>query len=137
MEKGSIPKGAKKKGGELPDRVEQALLFRDHKDKFKEQAYWSGVSHADDDACAWSQSFNWGNQGSWKPLSFTLPASSGTTTTKFRFYYDTIDGCCGPSPSSTRRGSPTSTSSRKTCWCSPRTRATASSCATSASRTRA
>ncbi len=53
---------AKKQGGDLPDRVEQAVLFKDHRDKFKREAYWSNTQHADDSSYAWYQGFNNGDQ---------------------------------------------------------------------------
>jgi len=54
---------AKSLGGDLPDRVEQALMFRDHKDLFKEDWYWSNTQHAGDASCAWCQNFYYGGQG--------------------------------------------------------------------------
>ncbi len=56
---------AKEQGGDLPNRVEQALLFDQHKDKFEERAYWSNTQHASDSSYAWSQLFSYGSQGSW------------------------------------------------------------------------
>lgn len=53
---------AKKLGGDLPDRVEQALLFRDHRDQFKRDWYWSNTQLADASGCAWFQSFGYGDQ---------------------------------------------------------------------------
>ena len=49
-------------GGDLPDRVEQALLFRDHKAAFKETWYWSNTQHADYADYAWCQNFSHGHQ---------------------------------------------------------------------------
>lgn len=54
---------AKKRGGDLPDRVEQALLFRDHRDEFKRDWYWSNTQLADDSDYAWCQNFGSGDQG--------------------------------------------------------------------------
>lgn len=54
---------AKKAGGDLPDRVEQALLFRDHRDEFKRDWYWSNTQRAGDAGCAWNQGFGYGAQG--------------------------------------------------------------------------
>lgn len=51
---------AKKQGGDLPDRVEQALLFRDHKDKFKPSWYWSNTPYAGLADYAWIQDFYYG-----------------------------------------------------------------------------
>jgi len=49
-------------GGDLPDRVEQALLFKHHKDQFKPDWYWSNTQHASDASYAWSQDFYHGTQ---------------------------------------------------------------------------
>jgi hypothetical protein len=57
---------AKKAGGDLPDRVEQALLFRDHKSEFKQDAYWSNTQHAGYSAYAWGQYFSYGDQDYWR-----------------------------------------------------------------------
>jgi len=64
---------AKKKGGDLPDRVEQDLLFKHLKAKFKPAAYWSNTPYAGDDAYAWLQNFLSGNQGYW-PKGLALRA---------------------------------------------------------------
>jgi hypothetical protein len=53
---------AKKRGGDLPDRVEQALLFRDHRDEFKRDWYWSNTPSGGAAYFAWGQNFNYGNQ---------------------------------------------------------------------------
>lgn len=53
---------AKKRGGDLPDRVEQALLFRDHRDEFKRNWYWSNTPYAGDAGYAWGQYFTYGYQ---------------------------------------------------------------------------
>jgi hypothetical protein len=53
---------AKKRGGDLPDRVEQAVLYRDHKDKFQNNWYWSNTQYAGNDAYAWLQGFSLGCQ---------------------------------------------------------------------------
>ncbi len=49
-------------GGDLPDRVEQALLFATMKDQFKESAYWSNTQHAANSGFAWCQNFGYGYQ---------------------------------------------------------------------------
>lgn len=56
---------AKKQGGDLPNRVEQALLFDKLKDRFKERAYWSNTQHASGSDYAWSQHFLSGDQHYW------------------------------------------------------------------------
>lgn len=53
---------AKSIGGELPDRVEQALLFKSMKNEFKEEAYWSCETHANNTGWAWYQNFYIGGQ---------------------------------------------------------------------------
>lgn len=53
---------AKEQGGDLPDRVEQALLFRDHRDEFKRDWYWSNTPYERDSGCAWYQGFDYGYQ---------------------------------------------------------------------------
>ena len=49
-------------GGDLPDRVEQALLFACMKDEFKPNWYWSNTQHASDSSYAWFQYFDNGYQ---------------------------------------------------------------------------
>ena len=39
----------------------------------------------------------WTPQKLWQTVTVTVPATLGTATTRLRFLYDTIDGCCGPS----------------------------------------
>lgn len=53
---------AKKAGGDLPDRIEQAALFARHKDKFEQRAYWSNTQLAGAAGYAWCQGFGWGDQ---------------------------------------------------------------------------
>ena len=49
-------------GGQLPDRVESALLFSCMKDDFKEEAYWTCETHTGNAEWAWYQRFNNGTQ---------------------------------------------------------------------------
>lgn len=49
-------------GGTLPNRVEQALLYASHRDKFAQRAYWSCEQYAEDVGYAWSQLFSSGTQ---------------------------------------------------------------------------
>ena len=56
---------AKKQGGDLPDRVEQAMLFRDHRKLFQQRAYWSNTTNADFSGSAWGQYFSYGGQSYW------------------------------------------------------------------------
>lgn len=53
---------AKSLGGDLPNRVEQALLFATLKDQFKKDRYWSNTLYASDASYAWCQHFSYGNQ---------------------------------------------------------------------------
>ena len=55
-------KWAESIGGQLPTRKEQALLFANVPELFKEEAYWSGEPYAGDESYAWYQNFNNGNQ---------------------------------------------------------------------------
>ena len=55
----SAMKWAASIGGDLPNRVEQALLFATAKDEFKAAAYWSNVSES---GWAWYQYFDIGTQ---------------------------------------------------------------------------
>jgi hypothetical protein len=49
------------KDGELPNRVESALLFQLAKDEFEAEAYWTREPGSDD-AWAWYQHFGYGYQ---------------------------------------------------------------------------
>lgn len=54
---------AAEKGGTLPNRFEQALLFAHHKDAFeKKDWYWSDAQHASNADFAWCQGFSNGTQ---------------------------------------------------------------------------
>lgn len=50
-------------GGELPDRVESALLFATMKDEFEEAWHWTREARASDSGSAWFQYFSGGGQG--------------------------------------------------------------------------
>jgi len=54
---------ARKAGGDLPTRAEQALLYANLKKEFKPNWYWSGEQSADYSDYAWCQGFNNGSQG--------------------------------------------------------------------------
>lgn len=54
---------AKKQGGELPTRQEQALLYANAKEHFQREWYWSNETHADYPDDAWIQYFGYGDQG--------------------------------------------------------------------------
>ncbi len=49
-------------GGDLPDRVEQALMFAIIKDQFKPEWHWSNTQHVSDSDYAWGQYFYDGTQ---------------------------------------------------------------------------
>ena len=49
-------------GGQLPDRVESALLYSCMKDEFKEEAYWTCETHTGNAEWAWGQGFSRGYQ---------------------------------------------------------------------------
>lgn len=53
---------AKSLGGDLPNRIEQAMLFAHFKDQFQKDWYWSNTSVDGYDASAWYQYFDYGHQ---------------------------------------------------------------------------
>jgi hypothetical protein len=53
---------ATERGGELPTRREQSLLFANLKDGFESAWYWSGERHEENSGWAWYQSFGYGGQ---------------------------------------------------------------------------
>lgn len=53
---------AKSIGGNLPSRIEQAMLFAYHHDAFKPTWYWSNEQHAANSGYAWYQLFDGGSQ---------------------------------------------------------------------------
>jgi hypothetical protein len=57
---------AKSIGGDLPTRIEQAMLWANHRDQFQEDWYWSNETYEHDSASAWFQYFNYGYQGSYR-----------------------------------------------------------------------
>jgi hypothetical protein len=64
---------AKSIGGDLPTRVEQALLWERARDQFKKDWYWSKEAHHTDSSYAWYQLFLSGGQGSY-PKYYELRA---------------------------------------------------------------
>jgi len=60
---------AKSIGGDLPDRVEQALFFKHLPDQFQKDWYWSNTQHASDSGCAWGQYFDDGYQDDYHEIS--------------------------------------------------------------------
>ncbi|MBR8221262.1 DUF1566 domain-containing protein [Burkholderia ambifaria] len=53
---------AAERGGELPTRREQSLLFANLKGEFEERAYWSAEAHDSESGWAWFQYVNYGLQ---------------------------------------------------------------------------
>jgi hypothetical protein len=55
---------AKSIGGDLPNRIEQAMLWAAHRDQFQQYAYWSNEQDDDPEYAgwAWYQRFNNGIQ---------------------------------------------------------------------------
>ena len=53
---------AKSIGGDLPDRIEQSMLFAHLKDRFKSTGYWSNTQYAAYADYAWYQLFDLGIQ---------------------------------------------------------------------------
>ena len=56
---------AKKKGAELPSRIDMLVLFERAKDKFEKTWYWTGQEYAGTADYAWIQYFSNGGQGSY------------------------------------------------------------------------
>jgi len=54
---------AKRIGGDLPNRIEQAMLWANHRDQFKRDWYWSNEIHHSESSWAWYQDFTGGSQG--------------------------------------------------------------------------
>ena len=57
---------AKSIGGDLPNRIEQAMLWANHHDQFKQDWYWSNEIHHSESRWAWYQRFGSGLQTSSK-----------------------------------------------------------------------
>ena len=53
---------AKSIGGDLPTRIEQAMLWANHRDQFKKDWYWSNEIHHAESGWAWYQYFGLGYQ---------------------------------------------------------------------------
>ena len=61
-------------GGDLPNRIEQAMLYATAADEFKKDAYWSNTKHASDSDYAWSHVFVIGYQHGYSFTSLKLRA---------------------------------------------------------------
>jgi len=53
---------AKSIGGDLPNRIEQSMLWANHRDQFQEDWYWSNETYERNPAYAWCQTFDNGRQ---------------------------------------------------------------------------
>ena len=53
---------AKSIGGDLPTRIEQAMLWANHREQFKKDWYWSNEIHHTESGWAWYQLFVNGDQ---------------------------------------------------------------------------
>jgi hypothetical protein len=53
---------AKSIGGDLPNRIEQAMLWANFRDQFKKDWYWSNEAHHSESGWAWCQGFLGGRQ---------------------------------------------------------------------------
>ena len=49
-------------GGDLPTRIEQAMLWANHRDQFEKYWYWSNEMHHSESDKAWYQHFSLGTQ---------------------------------------------------------------------------
>lgn len=54
---------AKSIGGDLPNRIEQTMLWANHRDLFQKDWYWSNETHHSESGWAWIQDFIYGTQG--------------------------------------------------------------------------
>jgi hypothetical protein len=53
---------AKSIGGDLPNRIEQAMLWANHRNQFQKDWYWSNETHHSESGWAWYQRFSDGFQ---------------------------------------------------------------------------
>ena len=53
---------AKSLGGDLPNRIEQTMLYAYMPEEFQKEYYWSNTLHAEDSDYAWCQGFYTGSQ---------------------------------------------------------------------------
>ena len=49
-------------GGDLPNRIEQLMLWANHRDQFQKDWYWSNETYERDPAYVWYQHFTYGHQ---------------------------------------------------------------------------
>jgi hypothetical protein len=57
---------AKEKGGDLPNRIEQAAMLQFMPEQFQKAAYWSNTQHAGGSGSAWYQDFDYGDQNHYR-----------------------------------------------------------------------
>ena len=57
---------AKSIGGDLPNRIEQAMLWANHRDQFKKDWYWSNELHHNEPSRTWAQYFSNGYQNNYR-----------------------------------------------------------------------
>ncbi|MBS1143394.1 MAG: hypothetical protein H6R14_800 [Proteobacteria bacterium] len=65
---------AKSIGGDLPTRIEQAMLWANHRDLFQKDWYWSNEIHHRESGWAWYQDFDIGGQNHHGYRSYGLRA---------------------------------------------------------------
>lgn len=53
---------AKNIGGDLPNKIELAMLWNTCRGLFQKDVYWSNQEHEIDSSCAWNQYFGGGGQ---------------------------------------------------------------------------
>ena len=53
---------AKSIGGDLPNRIEQSMLWANHREQFQKDWYWSNETDSDSSSWAWYQVFGHGDQ---------------------------------------------------------------------------
>lgn len=61
---------AKEQGGDLPTRVEQALMFAHSRDQFQKDWYWSNTTVEGSAEWAWCQYFRHGGQSRGRKSSY-------------------------------------------------------------------
>ena len=60
---------AKSIGGDLPNRIEQAMLWANHRDQFQKDWYWSKDIYHAESGWAWLQTFDDGDQNTLHKIS--------------------------------------------------------------------
>ena len=65
---------AKSIGGDLPNRIEQSMLWANHRDQFQEDWYWSNETYERNHTYAWGQIFIYGFQDSHRKGEYSCRA---------------------------------------------------------------